>query len=107
VIPLLPVAALRDLASRLNIELISNDENLGVATALNQGVSQNRAEDYVWALLFDHDTDPLDPMVETLTEVYDNFKQKDKLAVVASNYYYDANCYQVRQNLNLPMPLNG
>ena len=103
----MPVAALRDLTSRLNIELISNNENLGVATALNQDVSQNRAEDCVWALLFDHDTVPLDSIVETLTEVYDNFKQKDKLAVVASNYYYDANCYQVRQNLNLPMPLNG
>jgi hypothetical protein len=58
VVPLLPVAALRDLTSWLNIELISNDENLGVATALNQGVSQNRAEDYVWALLFDYDAQP-------------------------------------------------
>lgn len=89
------VARLHDLPSRLNVELILNDQNLGVAIALNQGVNKAKEHGYPWVLLLDQDTDPLDSMVETLAHVYVNFKQKDKLAVIGSNYW-DRTTHQVR-----------
>ena len=81
------VSMLEDLASQRNIHLIANDENLGVATALNQGVRWAMKRGYQWVLLLDQDTVPEDSMVETLASAYDDFDPKSKLAVIGSNYY--------------------
>ncbi len=76
--------------SQQNVHLVLNEENLGVATALNQGVHLAREQGYGWVLLFDQDTVPESFMVNTLVSVYDSFDQKDKLAIIGSNYR-DAN----------------
>jgi rhamnosyltransferase len=80
------VSMLRKTASRLNMSLILNSENLGLAAALNIGVARAIEDGYEWALLFDQDTVPGDNMLEGLREAYDDFPRKDKLAVIGSNY---------------------
>lgn len=80
------VSMLRELAVRLDMELVLNSENLGVATALNIGMTRAIASGYGWALLFDQDTVPGDEMFDGLSRVYEEFPRKDKLAIIGSNY---------------------
>ncbi len=69
------------------MQSILNSENLGVATALNQGVRFAKENCFSWALLFDQDTTPEKTMTEELLSVYTDFPHKEKLAIVGSNYY--------------------
>ncbi|MBN2006826.1 MAG: glycosyltransferase family 2 protein [Anaerolineae bacterium] len=69
------------------INLIANSVNLGVATALNQGVCWAHQHGHKFALLLDQDSEPMDSMVETLVKIYNGFVPKDKLAMVAANSY--------------------
>ena len=81
------VSMLQDTCKELKVELILNDCNLGVAAALNQGVNLAHEMAFSWALLFDQDTRPLDFLVHTLAAVYKGYPEKDRLAVIGSNYY--------------------
>src|SRR5258708_1906044 len=77
---------LQQLSLEIGFHLISNAKNLGVATAFNQGLWQAMEEGYAWGLSLDHDTLVADDMIETLSAVYEEFPQKDKLAIIGSNY---------------------
>lgn len=80
------VAMLRQLSSRLGVQLILNEENLGVATALNQGMAEVIREGFPWALLFDQDTVAFESMAATLIKVHADYPDKGKLAILGSNY---------------------
>jgi len=80
------VSMLREAASRLNLRLLLNSENLGLAAALNIGVADAIAGGYEWALFFDQDSAPAHNVFEGLREAYDHFPSKNKLAVIGSNY---------------------
>ncbi len=73
-------------ASRTNLHLIRNSDNLGVAAALNQGVRWAKEAGYHWALLLDQDTTLLEFTVETLIGAYRGFPEKNRLAVIGANY---------------------
>ena len=81
------VSMLQDTCKRLKVELILNECNMGVAAALNQGVNLAHERAFSWVLLFDQDTRPLDFMVHTLAAVYKGYPEKDRLALIGSNYY--------------------
>lgn len=81
------IVMLRRLASHCAVQLILNDENYGVATALNQGVREAIRQGFAWALLFDQDSVVLPSMVAVLAEVYEDFPAKDRIAVIAANYW--------------------
>lgn len=70
-----------------DVELILNDANLGVATALNQGVGRARDWSFQWALTLDQDSVVEPFLVQALLEAYNAFPMKEKVAVVGSNYY--------------------
>jgi rhamnosyltransferase len=70
-----------------DVELILNDANLGVATALNQGVGRARERSFRWALTLDQDSIVEPFLVEALLEAYVAFPARDTVAVVGSNYY--------------------
>ena len=67
--------------------LILNNDNVGIATALNQGVEWARECGYDWVLLLDQDTEPASSMIESLAGIYDDFGEEKKLSVIGSNYY--------------------
>lgn len=75
------------LSSRIDVKLILNPQNFGVATALNQGGLWAWKKGFRWALLFDQDTMPIYSMTEVLLAAYADFPDKEKLAIVGSNYY--------------------
>jgi rhamnosyltransferase len=80
------VSMLKGMSSQQNIYLILNDENLGVATALNKGVQWAKGHEYQWVVTFDQDTIVMDYMIEELLKAYYDCRQKDKIAAVGSIY---------------------
>lgn len=72
--------------SELGITVIHNEENLGIATALNQGTRWAIERKCAWGLLFDQDTTPFPYMLQRLAEAYAEFPSKDRLAVLGSNH---------------------
>ena len=66
------------------IEVIFNEENLGIATALNKGVKYALNNDYKWILTMDQDSCAEENMVKTMLETYyaiDENERKDILSL--------------------------
>jgi rhamnosyltransferase len=78
---------LQDMARSKTIELIENEDNRGIAAALNQGTERAKEEGYRWVLTLDQDTIPQDCMVDTLIQVFKMSGDRDKIAIIGSNYY--------------------
>jgi rhamnosyltransferase len=77
---------LERLAERERVHLIRNEENLGVATALNEGMDWARRHGYAWAFLFDHDSALEDGAFETLDAALRDFGPEETPAVIGCNY---------------------
>jgi rhamnosyltransferase len=88
------VRMLHDIAADPKIHLTLNRQNLGVARALNLGVRCAGSLGYTLALLLDQDTSVEADMVHTLVGIYRSFPDRDRLAVIGSNY----------QDVNRPSP---
>jgi rhamnosyltransferase len=80
------VRMLRTLCAEGNGELIENEENRGIATALNQGICRAIELGYPWALTFDQDSWPDQDLVKTLSEIYANHPERWKVKIIGSNY---------------------
>jgi rhamnosyltransferase len=68
-----------------HIHLIENHKNMGVASALNQGIAYATRFDFKWILAMDQDTICDSDIVDKLIEVYEHCDPKP--AVVGSNYH--------------------
>jgi rhamnosyltransferase len=80
------VEMLRTLCAEVNGELIENEQNRGIATALNQGIRRAIELGYPWALTFDQDSCPEQDLVKTLSEIYANHPERGKVKIIGSNY---------------------
>lgn len=80
------LSALKQLSLELGVHLIFNNENLGIGAALNQGVRWATEQGYAWVLTLDQDTVVANDMVSTLASVYEHYPEKQKLAIIGSNY---------------------
>jgi rhamnosyltransferase len=81
------VEMLRNAAANPDFDLILNDSNLGVATALNQGARFARARSFRWVLTLDQDSTVEPFLVDALLHAYAMYPSIEKVAVVGSNYY--------------------
>src|SRR6267154_6654289 len=77
---------LQEAASDPNIDLILNDGNLGLARALNIGIQRAATLGYSWVLLLDQDTRVEPDMVRTLLAIHAPFPDRERLAVLGSNF---------------------
>ncbi|HEY3354171.1 MAG TPA: glycosyltransferase family 2 protein [Polyangia bacterium] len=80
-----PLAWLELLAGTAG-HLIRNRENLGIATALNQGLAWAAAHGFEWALLLDQDSEPCAHMVRSLGDAFDAYPERGRLAVIGSGF---------------------
>jgi rhamnosyltransferase len=80
------VTMLRTLCEPRKVELIENKENLGVATALNQGARCAIGQGYAWALTVDQDSWPEAGLVPTLSEIYATHPERQKVKIIGTNY---------------------
>jgi rhamnosyltransferase len=69
-----------------HVKLIQNGTNVGIATALNEGIFWLRERGYRWALTLDQDTVPAEQMLNTLLRVYRDCKHRERVAIIGSNY---------------------
>jgi len=65
------------------ISMIENSENLGVATALNQGLNEAREQGFEWMVTFDQDSQPELDFVEQLVSVLKICKEQNNVAIIA------------------------
>ncbi|MBI5418626.1 MAG: glycosyltransferase family 2 protein [Deltaproteobacteria bacterium] len=72
---------------RPDVDLILNDENLGVAAALNQGVRRAGERSLRWVLALDQDSTAEGFLVETLIDAFNHYPGKERIAVIGSNYF--------------------
>jgi rhamnosyltransferase len=69
-----------------HIELITNPENLGIATALNQGFKCATAHQAQWVLTMDQDTRVGDDFMSSLTRLISQSEPTEKIGVLGANY---------------------
>ena len=82
------ILELNKISSELGVHLILNEDNLGVATALNIGFDFACNSDYLfdWCLTMDQDTILYPQMVQNLIKAYKYCPFKKDLAIIGSNY---------------------
>jgi len=69
----------------LNLNIIFNKSNLGIATALNQGFLWAIEHNFEYALTFDQDSYPYPEMVTKLISAHKSHPKLSKIAVIAPN----------------------
>lgn len=77
---------LRHICGSLGLHLVENSSNRGIAAALNQGVHWTAEQGFEWVLTLDQDSLVAGDLVAKLSAVYRGFPEKEKLAIIGSNY---------------------
>ena len=79
-------ARTQTLAGELGAHFISNAQNLGMATALNQGVAFAMAHGAEWVVFFDQDSKPIEDFRQEIEAVWTNYREAKPLGIVGCNY---------------------
>ncbi len=77
---------LRGMALSCAYHYILNADNRGIAAALNQGIAWAQAQNYAWALTFDQDSRVSEGFTALLSEIYEQYPDKEHLAILGANY---------------------
>lgn len=67
-------------------EVISNNDNLGVGEALNQGMTRALELGYPWTITFDQDTWIHDNLLSTLIGIYEQQPAPERVGIIGSNF---------------------
>lgn len=68
-----------------HVEIITNLQNVGLASALNQGIRRAAVLGCAWAMTLDQDTLLDHDMVERLIEIYSGYPAPERVGVIGSN----------------------
>ena len=79
-------ARMERLAGELGAHLISNAQNLGIATALNQGAGFAAAHRADWVVFFDQDSKPIKDFRREIENVWTSYRESAPLGIVGCNY---------------------
>jgi rhamnosyltransferase len=69
---------------RDRVEVITNGENRGLATALNQGLRRARERGFGWALTLDQDSSPLPNLVAAAARAFEAHPHRERLAAIGA-----------------------
>lgn len=83
---LLSAKMLKNLSTKVNTHIIFNNENMGIAYALNQGMALAITEQYEWCLLLDQDSVVNSNIVLTLQKIYNVIADKDFIGIISANF---------------------
>ncbi len=77
-------------AQKCGAKVFYNEENLGIAAALNIGVNYTLEQGYTWIATFDQDSKPPPGFVERLLETYNIHPNKERTAILSPIYRDEA-----------------
>jgi rhamnosyltransferase len=77
---------LKGLNDVAGVTVIFNDDNYGIARALNIGMKKAAMLGFAWVMTFDQDTIPCEDMVENFKAVYAQLDDREKVAVIGVNH---------------------
>jgi rhamnosyltransferase len=82
------VEMIRRISTDLDVDVIENESNLGVAEALNQGFKFAECFDgrYSWVLTLDQDTYCCSTLIQQLTSSYEDCPFRDEVGIIGTNY---------------------
>jgi rhamnosyltransferase len=80
------LAPLRDTLTTLDIHLIANTENLGIATALNQGLRWAHGQGAAFSILFDQDSTVMPGFIATMLACFQHHALGAQLALLVPRY---------------------
>ena len=69
-----------------NMTIIYNQDNFGIAAALNIGVRHAKAAGHQWLATFDQDSKVTPGMIMMMLQVYDTYPAKEKVASLSPRY---------------------
>lgn len=75
-----------ELSTKYKLQIIYNTYNLGVATALNQGINWAKLNNYSWVILFDQDTSISESLIDTLCSTYQKIGDGEQVGIIGPNY---------------------
>jgi rhamnosyltransferase len=78
---------LKKISENSKITIIYNQKNLGIATALNQGVNYAIAHSYEWIATFDQDSKPPNNFIRSMFYAYSQYSLQDQLAIISPRYF--------------------
>jgi rhamnosyltransferase len=80
------LAQFRPAARDADFHLIENNENLGVAAALNIGARWAQSQGCEWVILVDQDSTVADDLVDIMLSIYDSDPDRDRIGTIAPSY---------------------
>jgi rhamnosyltransferase len=82
------VAMIQRISKDLDVDVIENESNLGVAEALNQGFkyAERFGSRYSWVLTLDQDTYCYSTLIEQLVSAYEDCPFRDEVGIIGTNY---------------------
>lgn len=80
------VAMLRSASTAIGFHLVENGSNLGIATALNLGITSNEARKSLDFFLFDQDSCVTDGFAETMLRYFHEAPNRDHLGILMPCY---------------------
>ena len=75
---------------KCGVKVFYNEENLGIAAALNIGMKYALERGYTWVATFDQDSKPPPEFVKRLLEPHDTYPNKDHIAILSPVYRDEA-----------------
>ena len=80
------MATLAALEAAGEIDTVRNPSNLGIATALNQGLAWAARRGYVWTLTSDQDSAARPELMAVFARVYGSDPQREQIGVIGAAY---------------------
>lgn len=94
------INAIVELAKKYSLDLIKNKENLGIASALNLGMSFYDSNGYQWVLTLDQDSKCPDKMIDS----YLNYIDGDYIGIICPQINYVGYIGKNKKNKNTENP---
>ena len=82
------VLMIKKISIDLDVDIILNESNLGIAEALNQGLryAESFGERYSWVLTLDQDTSCYPSLVHQLIMAYEDCPFRNEIGIIGTNY---------------------
>lgn len=77
---------LRLASQTLGFQLIENEENLGIAEALNRGVRWAKSQGYPWVILFDQDSKVTDDFLSQMFAAWESHPDRERVCSIHPRY---------------------